>query len=67
MRLCLDEHEIWRQVMVATAVGAQVPAIWQARNCPVANGVIDAALSPNRDESSARKVKSAAKKALDRR
>lgn len=104
-RLCFDEHEVWRQVMVATAVGAQVPAIWraprnvrlvvdrtrmlvwldgvpinvtsdsgayrfiamlaEARNCPVANDAIDAALSPNRDESSARKVKSAAKKALE--
>lgn len=104
-RLCIDEHEIWRQVMVATAVGAQVPAIWhaprnvrlvvdrtrmlvwldgvpigvtpdsgayrfiamlaEARNCPVASDEIDAAVSPNRDESSARKVKNAAKKALE--
>lgn len=104
-RLCIDAREVWQQVMVATAVGAQVPAIWhapgnvrlvvdrtrmlvwldgvpigvtpdsgayrfiamlaEARNCPVANDVIDAALSPNRDESSARKVKSAAKKALE--
>lgn len=104
-RLCIDAREVWQHVMAATAVGAQVPAIWhaprnvrlvvdrtrmlvwldgvpigvtpdsgayrfiamlaEARNCPVANDVIDAALSPNRDDSSARKVKSAVKKAFE--